>query len=117
MIFRTLLNCWCIRTAIKLLGVRSASRLFLTIARSLVGVFQEKVPDATLFHSIVVDEGFRGQGLGKQILAELERIASQNGYPWAILQVLEQNAEARRFYLKYGCEDIWKSPGWMAALS
>jgi ribosomal protein S18 acetylase RimI-like enzyme len=106
-----------LRTAARVLGYWSAGRLLLTVARSMIGVDRQSRADTAVFHSVVVDERYRGQGLGRTMLEALEHIALEHGYRWAMLQVLASNQAARRLYLRQGYRDVWRTPRWKAALS
>jgi ribosomal protein S18 acetylase RimI-like enzyme len=53
-------------------------------------------------HDIVVKDGFRGQGVGQQLLAAIEQIASVRGCCKLTLEVLSGNELAKNSYHKYG---------------
>lgn len=106
-----------IAKAIKLVGYRSTGRLLLTVARSMVGIYTQKHPDAALLHSLVVNAQQRGQGLGRILLAALEQKIVEQGYSSALLQVLTSNEAAHRLYLQCGYQDIWTSPRWSALIT
>ncbi len=47
----------------------------------------------------------------------LEQIAIEQGYQWAMLQVLTNNEAARRLYLQRGYQDLWCTPaGWQPSV-
>jgi ribosomal protein S18 acetylase RimI-like enzyme len=106
-----------VRTAMRLLGYRATARLLLTVARSLIGVYSQRSPDTVLLHSVVVDAQHRRQGLGHSMMDTLERIAAEQGYQWAVLQVLADNHGARHLYLERGYQDIGRTPRWVDWLS
>jgi ribosomal protein S18 acetylase RimI-like enzyme len=106
-----------IRMATKLLGYRATERLFLTVARSRIGVYARQESDTALLHSVVVDAQQRRQGLGRTLMDTLEKIIAEQGYPWAVLQVMSDNEAARRLYVHCGYQEIWRSPCWVTMLS
>lgn len=106
-----------VRMATALLGYRAVGRLLLTIARSMIGVRSQRLADTVLLHSIVVDAHYRKQGLGQMMVNQLEQIAIEQGYQWAMLQVLANNEAARHLYQSCGYQEIWRSPRWVAMLS
>jgi ribosomal protein S18 acetylase RimI-like enzyme len=53
-------------------------------------------------HDIVVKESFRGRGVGQQLLAVIEQIASARGCCKLTLEVLSGNELAKNSYQKYG---------------
>lgn len=52
--------------------------------------------------SIGVKEGHRGQGIGRLLFDELQRIYQDGGYDGLELQVNAKNLAARRIYASYG---------------
>lgn len=50
---------------------------------------------------LIVNEAWRGKGIGKQLLDELIQIAKQKGYSGIMWQVLDWNEPAINFYKKY----------------
>ncbi len=106
-----------VRMATTLLGYRAAARLLLTVARSQLGVYHQRQADAVLVHSVVVDARHRGQGLGHRLMDGVEHLAAAQGYGWVRLQVLADNAAARRLYRQRGYQEVWSTPRWQAALS
>lgn len=61
-------------------------------------------------HDIAVHPDFRGQGVGKQLIATLERYARDHGCCKITLEVLSGNLPARQAYLKSGFEDYALDP-------
>lgn len=53
-------------------------------------------------HDLVVLPGYRGQGIGAQMLVVVEEIARQRGACKLTLEVLEGNGGAQRLYQKVG---------------
>jgi [ribosomal protein S18]-alanine N-acetyltransferase len=58
--------------------------------------------DESQIHSVVVDENYRGEGLGGVILRHLEEEAIGLGKHRAVLQVITSNETARAFYRSAG---------------
>jgi GNAT superfamily N-acetyltransferase len=55
---------------------------------------------------IVVSETMRGQGIGRVLLDECEKLALQSGSKYLQLSVVGENHDARRFYLREGFAEI-----------
>jgi len=54
---------------------------------------------------VYTDENYRGQGIGKRIIDELEKIAVEKGYTKLVLDTWKKSASARALYKKMGyCE-------------
>jgi ribosomal protein S18 acetylase RimI-like enzyme len=53
-------------------------------------------------HDIVVKDGYRGKGVGQQLLAAIEKLASTRGCCKLTLEVLSGNELAKNSYRKYG---------------
>ena len=101
----------------RLLGNRGAFRLLFTVARSLIGIHRQADLDTVLFHSMVVDEHYRGRGLGRRLTQELEWCAVKNGYRRAAVQVLVANKVARQLYVQLGYRELMRTPRWLRALT
>lgn len=106
-----------IRRSLALLGYRSTARLLIVVGQSMLGVSRPQTPEAAYFHSVVVDECHRGQGIGQVLMTDLEQHAAEQGFPAACLQVLASNQSARRLYQHRGYMDIWSSPRWTHMLT
>lgn len=52
--------------------------------------------------SMGVQDGYRGQGIGRLLFDELRRIYEEGGYDGLELQVSAKNLAARRMYASYG---------------
>jgi len=70
-----------------------------------LGVIQEKT--VGLF-DIIVDEDFRGKGLGRRILDGLLSWAKINGAESAYLQVMVDNKDAFALYQKLGFTELYR---------
>lgn len=103
--------------ALKEMGYGPTLRLLLVVARSMIATYQRTLPDAVFLHSVVVDEGQRGQGVGRQLMNALEAQALAEGYRSSLLQVLAANQPARRLYTQLGYQPIWQSPAWSRLLA
>jgi len=106
-----------ISQAVKRIGYGATARLLMVVARSLVPVPRPRTPDAVWVHSVVVDEGSRGQGIGQAIMNDLEQQAHAQGYQTAWLQVLAMNQPARRLYQQLGYAEVWATPRWQQQLT
>lgn len=106
-----------VSNAFRLLGTPAALKLFLTVARSLIGVQQHKDMESALIHSVVVEQSLRGKGVGVQLMTHLEERIREHGVKKSRLQVLEDNTAAVLFYQKLGYKQVWKSPWWVSMLS
>jgi ribosomal protein S18 acetylase RimI-like enzyme len=74
----------------------------LGAARGLLTIAGPPEHEEGQIHSLVVDETFRGKGLGGVILRHLEEEAIGLGKRRAVLQVITANAGARAFYRSAG---------------
>jgi len=66
-----------------------------------------------LMDGIVVKEGNRGMGIGKQLFQRLEKYARENNLLSIKLDVIDENQKAKKLYEKIGFEqtDYQKVPG------
>lgn len=106
-----------IAMAVRALGYRGTLQLLRVVAKSLIGVKAPQLPKAVAFHSIVVDEAYRGQGVGRALMAELEQLAAMDGYQTVWLQVLQMNRPAHDLYRRLGYEEFWATPRWARLLT
>lgn len=67
-------------------------------------------------HDFAVRPQFRGQGLGKALLARVAGLAEDLGCCKVTLEVLEGNARARGLYLACGFEDYALDPAYGKAM-
>lgn len=61
-------------------------------------------------HDIAVVPGFRGLGVGRQLLQAMQAHADRQGCCKLTLEVLSGNQPARQAYLKFGFEDYTLDP-------
>lgn len=59
-----------------------------------------------LLYHLAVEASFRGQGIGSQLMSEVEARLRAKGCIRCYLMVLEDNAEAIRYYEKHGWENM-----------
>lgn len=73
-------------------------------AESPVGyaVLSRKAPDQVHLHHFMVAPGRRESGLGKRLLDEVASRARASGAARLTLKVHNENARARRFYVRHG---------------
>lgn len=64
---------------------------------------ENQVTREVLFiETLAIDAGYRGRGIGRQLLQAAAQIAREKGYDGVELQVNAKNADAYAFYKKYG---------------
>jgi ribosomal protein S18 acetylase RimI-like enzyme len=84
------------------MGPRNGVWSILGAARGLLTIADPPQRDEGQIHSVVVDETYRGEGLGGVILRHLEQDAIGLGKRRAVLQVIASNLGARAFYRSAG---------------
>jgi ribosomal protein S18 acetylase RimI-like enzyme len=84
----------------------------LGAARGLLTIADPPERSEGQIHSLVVDETYRGEGLGSVILRHLEEDAIGLGKRRAVLQVITSNARARAFYRSAGYSETELRRGW-----
>lgn len=57
-------------------------------------------------HDILIDREFRGKGLGKKLLEQIELIAKERKYCKITLEVREDNQIAQNLYTELGFKDV-----------
>ncbi|MCP4762975.1 MAG: GNAT family N-acetyltransferase [archaeon] len=66
-------------------------------------LFSEDIPEDTLhIDSICVDEKFRNQGIGKEVLAFIDNLAIEMGFKKVRLEVIGKNIGAKELYEREG---------------
>jgi ribosomal-protein-alanine N-acetyltransferase len=88
-------------------------RTILGAARGVLTIADPPEHDEGQIHSVVVDETYRGEGLGGVILRHLEEDAITLGKRRAVLQVIASNAGARGFYRSAGYSEAELRRGWL----
>ncbi len=90
-------------TMIEVYGVfRGIYKMFL-----LLNYFPTKRDSEALYvDAIAVAENYRGQGIGKLILAELEKIAIENDLKYITLDVIKENDKAKKLYEQIGFVEV-----------
>lgn len=106
-----------ISRALHILGFFNTLQLFITVARSLVGVQKNRNPESATIHSVVTDGSQRGKGVGALLMAHLESQIRAKGLKYSVLQVIEKNVEAIPFYTKLGYQKTLQSPWWVSLLA
>jgi len=76
------------------------------LAASVVGYFIEyaRFGRRMLLEDFVVDQHFRGKGLGTRMLEYMKKIAAENGCTGIVLHTGIHNTGAQRFYAANGME-------------
>ena len=76
----------------------------------LTRVAEESIDEVAFIYAhvgdLAVTSGRRGQGIGKAMLAESERIARAAGARWLRISALARNAQARGTYRSFGFEEL-----------
>jgi len=106
-----------ISKALGILGFFNTLQLFITVARSLVGVQKNRNPESATIHSVVTDGSQRGKGVGALLMTHLESQIRARGLKYSVLQVIEKNVEAIPFYTKLGYQKTLQSPWWVSLLA
>lgn len=57
--------------------------------------------------AIAVDKAYRGQGIGKVLLCELEKLAQEKGLSYLGLDVIEENHQAKKLYELEGYKEAY----------
>ncbi|NOT50348.1 MAG: GNAT family N-acetyltransferase [Chitinophagaceae bacterium] len=70
------------------------------------GAFREFDTDSAELKRMYVQPSHRSKGLASKILIELESIAKDKGYEYAVLETGKNQPEAVAFYLKHGYEQV-----------
>jgi ribosomal protein S18 acetylase RimI-like enzyme len=84
----------------------------LGAARGLLTIADPPERSEGQIHSLVVDETYRGEGLGGVLLRHLEEDAIGLGKRRAVLQVITSNVGARAFYRSAGYSETELRRGW-----
>jgi ribosomal protein S18 acetylase RimI-like enzyme len=84
------------------MGALSGLWTIVGAARGLLTIADPPERDEGQIHSVVVDEAYRGEGLGAVMLGHLEHDAVGLGKRRAVLQVISSNVAARAFYRAAG---------------
>jgi len=101
-----------VSAAISALGLPGAARFLFAGARVALLADPPPRPAEGFIYSVVVDERFRGQGVGAQLMGGLEGAARQAGARTAALRVIVGNHGARRLYERLGYRVVGRSPRW-----
>ena len=75
------------------------------IALCFVGFSSFKAKPLLNIHDLAVLPDYRGQGIGRQLLAAVEQTAREKGHCAVTLEVDEQNQRAQKTYLAAGFHD------------
>jgi len=85
-------------------GISDETRQFFPSDRlhHLAEFYHSRVENSLFLDSIYVDEKFRGQGVGSQLIALTKRKAKEQGYKQLSLMVMSDNVVARSTYERHG---------------
>jgi GNAT superfamily N-acetyltransferase len=70
------------------------------------GALKKSSEDSAEVKRVYTDENYRGQGIGKMIMNELEKKAKEKGYTKLVLDAWKKNTSARALYTKMGYHEI-----------
>lgn len=102
-----------LRMAVRLLGWGGALRMFGRLIQAAFTPDSSQPPDAAFIHSVVVDARYRSLGVGRLLMAEVERRAHDAGMRATRLRVVVGNRRARYLYQRLGYQIIGRSPRWL----
>lgn len=106
-----------LRLARRMLGTTNALWLFGNILRTLFSSDSTLPVQTAYIHSLVVEQQARRRGVGRALLAELERTAAERGMRAVQLRVVLDNHGARLLYLRQGYRVVARTPAWLAPLT
>ena len=92
-----------------LVGVSEAKVVaYATILTRVENDSIDEVPNTyALVGDLAVTQARRGEGIGKAMLAECERIAQAAGARWLRINALARNTQARATYRTYGFDELF----------
>jgi ribosomal protein S18 acetylase RimI-like enzyme len=70
------------------------------------GALKRSSKDSAEISRVYTDENYRGQGIGKMIMNELEERAKKKGYSRLVLDTWKTSSSARALYTKLGYKEI-----------
>jgi hypothetical protein len=83
-------------------GLQTAVIAYVGTMPAAIGCFKEFSKDTVEIKRMFVDKEFRGKGLSKRILSELEQWAIELGYHYAVLETSVRFEAARQLYAGEG---------------
>ena len=86
----------------KLIIVREPDESGRIIAMGTLGVYRAPTGVRAVIEDVVVDEAYRGQGLGEALVRRLLEIARAQGAPGATLTSNPRRVAANRLYVRMG---------------
>lgn len=86
----------------KVPGIDTAVVLYVDGVPAASGCFKKYSTDTVEIKRMFVEKKFRGQGISKRLLGELEEWAAELGYQYAILETSIHFAAARQLYTNAG---------------
>ncbi len=99
--------------AFGLLGIADTLRLIGTLLRVSLASNGPSNRRAAYIHSVVVDEQWRGQGIGRALMLAMEDEVRQHGVDTVQLRVVIGNRGARHLYERLGYKVIGRTPRWL----
>jgi len=87
--------------------------LFILVDRQIVGLATCFINFSTFkakpfinIHDLIIGKDFRGKGLGRRLLLQVESIAKERKYCKITLEVREDNFAAKTLYAELGFKDV-----------
>lgn len=106
-----------VRLAFRTIGFANTLRLFSILLRRSITPDESLRPQSAFLHSVVVDQRFRGQGVGAWLVDHVERVAARDGARSIQLRVIVGNEHAKRLYQRLGYRVVGRTPAvldWIA---
>ena len=100
------------RMAWGLLGPTNAIRMFTALYWSILMPPPRLAPHHAYIYSVIVDEHYRGHGIGRFLMQNIEDVARNQGARATLLGVMRNNHHARHFYTHLGYEEVHHDPHW-----
>ena len=99
-----------LQAALSIFSFYSLTSAVRTIIRGLKveSILKPPKKHIAMIHNLAVTSDFRGEGLGTQLIAQLERKMKEDGYKVAALDVDGDNPRAKALYQKLGYQVIEK---------
>lgn len=98
--------------ALRSVGPANTLRMLSSVLRAALFTETPLRAGEAYIYSVVVAEGLRGMGLGRQMMEQIEDEARHAGARAALLRVIVGNQGARRLYERLGYRVVSRTPSW-----